>query len=80
MAATAREKIYPHSSAGRAGRFHPPERANDGPTVAASVDLELVGVRVMKRQAISQPEHIGGVFFFSPFAFQGAVHDNGLAQ
>lgn len=59
---------------------HPPERANDSPTVAASVDLELVGVRVMKRRAISQPEHIRGVFFFSPCAFQGAVHDNRLAQ
>lgn len=68
-AAKAQEKIYPQSSAGRAGTFHPPERAHDSPTVAASVDLELVGVRVMKRQAISQPEHIWGVFFFSPCSF-----------
>lgn len=79
-ATTAQKKIYLYSSAGRTGKFHLPERANDGPTVAASVDLELVGVRVMKRQSISQPEHIRGVFVFSPCAFQGAVHGNRLAQ
>lgn len=78
-AATARE-VYHHNSVGRTESFHPPERANDSPTVAASVDLELVGVRVMKRHTISQPEHIRGVIFFSPCASQGTVHDNRLSQ
>lgn len=65
---------------GAAAGFHPPERANDCPTVAASVHLELVGVSVMKRRAVSQPEYVGRVLLFSPCASQGAVHDHGLTQ
>lgn len=57
-----------------------PEHANDRPVVSASVDLELVGVCILKMHAVSQPEHIGGILFLGPCAFQGALHFNRFAQ
>lgn len=57
-----------------------PERAHDRPTVAASVDLELVGVCVLKRHAVPLPKHIGGVLFLAPRTLQGAVQLNRFAQ
>lgn len=43
-----------------------PECAHDCPTVAASVNLELVGICVLKWHTVPQPKHIRGVLFLSP--------------
>lgn len=57
-----------------------PERADDCPAVAAGVDLELVGVRVLKGDAVSQPQHVRGVLFLAAPALQGTLHLHGFAQ
>lgn len=57
-----------------------PERANDRPTVAASVELELVGVGVLENVPVSQPEHIGRFLVLGPGPSEGALHCDGFAQ
>lgn len=57
-----------------------PELANDRPTVAASVELELVGVGVLENLPVSQPEHIGRFLVLGPGPFEGALHCDGFAQ
>lgn len=56
------------------------QRAHNRPTVAARVNLELVGVGVLEGHIVSQPDHIRGVVLLVPNALQGAVHPNRFAQ
>lgn len=57
-----------------------PKRADDGPAVVASVDLELVGVGKMKDLSVSQPEHIRWILVLCAGASEVALHDDGFAQ
>lgn len=57
-----------------------PQRAHNCPTVAARVNLELVGVGILESLTVSQPEHIRRVLLFAPCALQGAVHRDRFAQ
>lgn len=57
-----------------------PERADDGPAVVASVDLELVGVGEAKDLAVPQPEHIRWILVLGAPASEIALHGDGFAQ
>lgn len=57
-----------------------PKRADDGPAVVASVDLELVGVGEAKDLAVSQPQHIRWILVLGARASEVALHGDRFAQ